>query len=136
MRTTEKLTLNAYERVVTIVEKKKDMMMKACVVMKYRKKFISIGVRVKQLNPTMFPIIIISVVIIKFMKKAVMIQEAQYAESRVPRSYMPLLKLSTFSRINSSKMTMKTDSGTTIRYIDPYMLMGSMLRNIRSGTYG
>lgn len=136
VRTTEKLTLKAYERVVTTVEKKNDMMINDYVVIKYRKKLISMGVLVKQLKLAQFPIIIISVVMSKFMKKAVMIHEAQYAESRVPRSCIPLLRLSTFSRINSSNTTMNTESGTTIKYMDPYMLIGSMFLKMRSGTYG
>ena len=77
VRTTEKLTLKAYERVVTTVEKKNDIIIKDYVVIKYRKKLISIGVLVKQLKLAQFPIIIISVVMSKFMKKAVMIHEAQ-----------------------------------------------------------
>ena len=136
VNTIEKLTLNAYERVVTIVEKKNDMMMNVCVVMKYKKKLISTGVLVKQLKSAHVPIMIISVVMSRFIKKAVMIQDAQYAESRVPNSCIPLLKLSTFSRISSSNTTIKTESGTTIKYIDPYILIGSIFRKIRSGTYG
>ena len=49
------------------------------------------------------------------MTNAVNIQETQYAESNVPNNYMPILNLSSFSRINSSKMITNTAKGIIIK---------------------